>query len=216
MTQDQTYSRETAAIKSVAISNEMYGNSIMSAYELAKGFSKPMEGVVHKVPDEIAKAHEELQARRKLARILKSKSYPEPELAVGDMVEIYIHGKNNKRGEWSLPKTIIKIDKEGTNIFVPGKSGKTICAAYEDVRIAVGENEFSKIIAKALDDIDEQIDMDSDNQIIMGDQDEIEIENINDCQEGEGFKDSNEILLCLLYTSPSPRDQRGSRMPSSA
>ena len=27
---------------------------------------------------------------------------------------------------------------------------------------------------------------------------------------------SNGILTCLLYTSPSPRDQRGSRMPSSA
>ena len=26
----------------------------------------------------------------------------------------------------------------------------------------------------------------------------------------------NAILTCLLYTSPSPRDQRGSRMPSSA
>ena len=25
-----------------------------------------------------------------------------------------------------------------------------------------------------------------------------------------------EIKVCLLYTSPSPRDQRGSRMPSSA
>ena len=24
------------------------------------------------------------------------------------------------------------------------------------------------------------------------------------------------VSLCLLYTSPSPRDQRGSRMPSSA
>ena len=24
------------------------------------------------------------------------------------------------------------------------------------------------------------------------------------------------ITVCLLYTSPSPRDQRGSRMPSSA
>ena len=23
-------------------------------------------------------------------------------------------------------------------------------------------------------------------------------------------------MICLLYTSPSPRDQRGSRMPSSA
>ena len=26
----------------------------------------------------------------------------------------------------------------------------------------------------------------------------------------------NTIIICLLYTSPSPRDQRGSRMPSSA
>ena len=26
----------------------------------------------------------------------------------------------------------------------------------------------------------------------------------------------NAVVACLLYTSPSPRDQRGSRMPSSA
>ena len=26
----------------------------------------------------------------------------------------------------------------------------------------------------------------------------------------------NSTITCLLYTSPSPRDQRGSRMPSSA
>ena len=25
-----------------------------------------------------------------------------------------------------------------------------------------------------------------------------------------------QLTICLLYTSPSPRDQRGSRMPSSA
>ena len=31
---------------------------------------------------------------------------------------------------------------------------------------------------------------------------------------GAGF--SNLEYACLLYTSPSPRDQRGSRMPSSA
>ena len=28
--------------------------------------------------------------------------------------------------------------------------------------------------------------------------------------------DDNKLTGCLLYTSPSPRDQRGSRMPSSA
>ena len=29
-------------------------------------------------------------------------------------------------------------------------------------------------------------------------------------------QDGKRLYLCLLYTSPSPRDQRGSRMPSSA
>ena len=34
---------------------------------------------------------------------------------------------------------------------------------------------------------------------------------------GEREDDEQELLEdCLLYTSPSPRDQRGSRMPSSA
>ena len=33
---------------------------------------------------------------------------------------------------------------------------------------------------------------------------------------GFGFLIVAGICLCLLYTSPSPRDQRGSRMPSSA
>ena len=31
---------------------------------------------------------------------------------------------------------------------------------------------------------------------------------------GEGLEET--LKFCLLYTSPSPRDQRGSRMPSSA
>ena len=29
-------------------------------------------------------------------------------------------------------------------------------------------------------------------------------------------KDINKLIICLLYTSPSPRDISGSRMPSSA
>ena len=32
----------------------------------------------------------------------------------------------------------------------------------------------------------------------------------------EGTWDGQSVFTCLLYTSPSPRDQRGSRMPSSA
>ena len=37
---------------------------------------------------------------------------------------------------------------------------------------------------------------------------------ISDCK--MALSSSVEVVGCLLYTSPSPRDQRGSRMPSSA
>ena len=40
---------------------------------------------------------------------------------------------------------------------------------------------------------------------------------ISDQQRQQYDEDTDEqIVVCLLYTSPSPRDQRGSRMPSSA
>ena len=35
-------------------------------------------------------------------------------------------------------------------------------------------------------------------------------------EEGLLYKSKRDAVVCLLYTSPSPRDQRGSRMPSSA
>ena len=35
-------------------------------------------------------------------------------------------------------------------------------------------------------------------------------------KEGDSVKKGDTLCICLLYTSPSPRDQRGSRMPSSA
>ena len=39
---------------------------------------------------------------------------------------------------------------------------------------------------------------------------------VKDSDTSGGFARNLRLLLCLLYTSPSPRDQRGSRMPSSA
>ena len=38
----------------------------------------------------------------------------------------------------------------------------------------------------------------------------------NVAPDAESFNGATNFLICLLYTSPSPRDQRGSRMPSSA
>ena len=43
---------------------------------------------------------------------------------------------------------------------------------------------------------------------------------IGDCKESpvqmKDLEQNRFLDVCLLYTSPSPRDQRGSRMPSSA
>ena len=42
-------------------------------------------------------------------------------------------------------------------------------------------------------------------------------ENLDISEFEAGWKSfMDEFKICLLYTSPSPRDQRGSRMPSSA
>ena len=39
---------------------------------------------------------------------------------------------------------------------------------------------------------------------------------LSDIPDGFAVADLDADYVCLLYTSPSPRDQRGSRMPSSA
>ena len=39
---------------------------------------------------------------------------------------------------------------------------------------------------------------------------------ISETNLGRALGTNREGIVCLLYTSPSPRDQRGSRMPSSA
>ena len=54
-------------------------------------------------------------------------------------------------------------------------------------------------------------------QLEESDDDEVEEGNWTSSEPGDFWMpDSNTNESCLLYTSPSPRDQRGSRMPSSA
>ena len=74
--------------KMFGISNDLYGNNIASAHELAKGYTRP---VVHDAPSEVSSdirfAQQELPARRKLNLILKSKSIHEKPIHVGDQVQ---------------------------------------------------------------------------------------------------------------------------------
>lgn len=90
---------ERASYMAVTISNTLYGNDTMSAFELAKGLTKPVlnnpEATV--VPDNLVQAQEKLKARRKLAMILKCKSTTSFPLAPGDPWKCFENKQIRKR-----------------------------------------------------------------------------------------------------------------------
>lgn len=95
-----------SALKSVSISNDLYGNILMSSFELAKGYTRPLMSKANEIPPDIVEAQQNLNAKRKLTLILKSKSVSEIPVSVGDMVETYSVTKSDKRGHWSEPKKV--------------------------------------------------------------------------------------------------------------
>jgi len=133
----------------------------MSAHELAKGFTRPI--ITHSrptiLPSEILTAHEKLIAKRKLMQILRSKTVAEPSISVGDIVEVFIKRENEKRGKWTSPKPVISVDADTFSVTVPGKNGRKNRAAFEDIRLSVANDNFSKVIQDAIDALDASLDI---------------------------------------------------------
>ena len=74
------------------ISNILYGNNCLSAFELAKGYTPntTREHRVIETPQELIEASEKTKARSKPALILGPKSTLEPCVRVGDVVDVYV------------------------------------------------------------------------------------------------------------------------------
>lgn len=103
---DPEGSSELHALRAVAVSNDLYGNDVMSSFELAKGFTKPVaDGSVCTIPEDVVDAHNRLQAKRKLALILKSKATTEPHVATGDMIKIFFQYRHEQEGQVVDTKT---------------------------------------------------------------------------------------------------------------
>lgn len=126
------------AVRAIRISNDLYRSDTLSAYEMAKGYTKPLSVGQKPIPvdDELRNAHDELIAKRKLTRILRSNVYSSKEFQVGDFVQSFIDDGTSKRGSWTFPRKVISIDNVAGIISVPGRNGKTVKAAIEDVRAA--------------------------------------------------------------------------------
>lgn len=145
--------------KMFRVSNDLYGNTVASAHELAKGYTRPVShDAPRKLPPEIKKAHEEIVEKRKLNLILSSKSIQELPIRVGDIVQIHTKLQNQKRGNWSEPQPVLHYDPEARTLTIPGSRGKRRQAAIEDVRHALCENELAVEIQSAIDVLTRQVD----------------------------------------------------------
>ena len=78
---------------------------------------------------------------------------------------------------------------------------------------------FKLILAIIIDDIPGDVQIQIDRQEFTEDKlIKQQMDDVIEVDEDGPDDDDNapDVTICLLYTSPSPRDQRGSRMPSSA
>lgn len=99
------------AIRAISITNDLYGSDKLSAFEMGKGFTKPIHADRKpiSVDEELRNAHDELMAKTKLTIILRSNVFPKDKFKIGNIVQIFINDGNAKRCSWTSPRKIISI-----------------------------------------------------------------------------------------------------------
>ena len=141
------------------ISNLLYGNDVMSTYELAHGTCPSVMGnQIISIPDELQEAHRELKAKRKLKKVLSSKSVQDIPVHAGDIVDVFVKLENQKRGKWLREKSVLSYDPKSRSISYAGKNGRMANAAIEDVRLSLSNDGLAKSIKDAIDTLDEDMD----------------------------------------------------------
>ena len=149
-----------ASYKVVSISNDLYSNENLSAFELAKGFTKPIINSPKSnfVPQSLLKAHEEPKARRKLALILKSNATQEVPLNIGDLVDVYSKKQHEKRGNWWAPQPVLWIEHVARSVTIAGRNQHLRTVTIENLRPATPRQDLAQGVQEGIDQLDELLD----------------------------------------------------------
>ena len=109
LTSEGSLSPKLADMQSVRISNDLYGSEILSSFEMAKGFSRPVtvSSQVVEIDPVLVEAKIQLEAKRKLTRILRSKATTNLHVSVGDLVEKFCQKRQRK--ERQMVDTSIRV-----------------------------------------------------------------------------------------------------------
>lgn len=92
-------SKEITAIRAIRNSNELYESGVSSAYEIAKGSTRPIISSPNKLPTGLTEAWLQLESKKKLFRILRSKPSHDLSLAPGSLVEVFVKSDMGKQSE---------------------------------------------------------------------------------------------------------------------
>lgn len=89
---------ELKALTAVSISNDLYGNHLVSCSQMAKGYTWPIQ--IHSSPAELPNESDEvnldMKARQKQLLILRSKASQKIPTSVGDSVKVFLEGTKTK------------------------------------------------------------------------------------------------------------------------
>lgn len=66
-------------------------------------------------------------------------------------MEVFIRLPHQKRGSWSSPRTVLRVDRSNGSITVPGSRGRVVKPVLEDFLVAIIDDCFAQIIREAND-----------------------------------------------------------------
>lgn len=141
--------------QAIRISKDLYGPDVMTLFDLAKSIRNLIDTTqgIQLIIDEIISAHNELSAKIKLTKKLRSHRIQEINVKSGDMVRIYIRRQNDNSGKCSSPKIVLSNNLDSRTVTVLGKSGKVVSAAILDTRHAMSSDTFANDIQNATDNL---------------------------------------------------------------
>lgn len=131
---------------------------MFSFSEPANGFAGFLYGnKVAALPNHILDAQLKLQAKRKLALILKSKSTFNEHVKTGDMDEVYRRTGMDKRGVWLTRSTFLSINHDDCSVVVSGKDGKKTVVSIKDAQPVILEESFPSFVQSVIDELHNDI-----------------------------------------------------------
>ena len=111
----------------------------------------------------------------------------------------------------------LELDLQPGMIAITGETGAGKSILLDALSLTLGDRADYSRIRKGADraEVCASFEVSSSPEVVTWLQDQ-QMDSDNQCVLRRTISSSGKSSSCLLYTSPSPRDQRGSRMPSSA